>query len=62
MSRLPRLPSSDPRFSGQPADDSCLSDTASKLIDAALAFYKALKVYPTPADLINIYDKTVSKV
>lgn len=33
----------------------------SKLIDAALAFYKALKVYPTPADLINIYDKTVSK-
>ncbi|KAK4125999.1 protein import receptor MAS20 [Parathielavia appendiculata] len=32
-----------------------------KAIDAALAFYKALKVYPTPGDLINIYDKTVSK-
>ncbi|KAJ4300187.1 mitochondrial import receptor subunit tom20 [Collariella sp. IMI 366227] len=31
-------------------------------VDAALAFYKALKVYPTPGDLINIYDKTVSKV
>ncbi|KAL2127070.1 hypothetical protein VTI74DRAFT_11381 [Chaetomium olivicolor] len=30
-------------------------------LDAALAFYKALKVYPTPGDLINIYDKTVSK-
>ena len=36
--------------------------TASKALDAALAFYKALKVYPTPGDLINIYDKTVSKV
>ncbi|KAK4134105.1 protein import receptor MAS20 [Trichocladium antarcticum] len=32
-----------------------------KELDAALAFYKALKVYPTPGDLINIYDKTVSK-
>ncbi|KAK0629685.1 mitochondrial outer membrane translocase complex, subunit Tom20 domain-containing protein [Bombardia bombarda] len=33
----------------------------SKAVDAALAFYKALKVYPTPGDLIGIYDKTVSK-
>ncbi|KAI0171760.1 mitochondrial import receptor subunit tom-20 [Hypoxylon sp. FL1284] len=33
----------------------------SKTIDAALAFYKALKVYPQPRDLINIYDKTVEK-
>lgn len=33
----------------------------SKAVEAALAFYKALKVYPTPGDLINIYDKTVSK-
>ena len=32
------------------------------MIEAALHFYKALKVYPTPGDLINIYDKTVSKV
>lgn len=39
-----------------------LVDTASKALDAALAFYKALKVYPTPGDLINIYEKTVSKV
>ncbi|KAI9794351.1 MAG: hypothetical protein M1816_005420 [Peltula sp. TS41687] len=31
------------------------------LIDAALCFYKALKVYPNPRDLITIYDKTVSK-
>ncbi|KAK3391036.1 mitochondrial outer membrane translocase complex, subunit Tom20 domain-containing protein [Podospora didyma] len=30
-------------------------------IDAALAFYKALKVYPTPGDLISIYDNTVAK-
>ena len=35
---------------------------ASKTIEAALAFYKALKVYPTPKDLIDIYDKTVDKV
>lgn len=31
-------------------------------IDAALCFYKALKVYPNPRDLISIYDKTVAKV
>lgn len=31
-------------------------------LEAALAFYKALKVYPTPGDLIGIYDKTVDKV
>lgn len=35
---------------------------ASRTLEAALAFYKALKVYPTPGDLIGIYDKTVSKV
>lgn len=26
-----------------------------------MAFYKALKVYPQPKDLISIYDKTVPK-
>ena len=31
-------------------------------IEAALCFYKALKVYPQPSDLITIYDKTVPKV
>ncbi|CAL3971370.1 unnamed protein product [Diplocarpon coronariae] len=30
-------------------------------VEAALCFYKALKVYPTPSDLITIYDKTVPK-
>ena len=30
-------------------------------IDAALCFYKALKVYPQPQDLISIYDRTVPK-
>ncbi|CAJ2513523.1 Uu.00g016420.m01.CDS01 [Anthostomella pinea] len=34
---------------------------ASTTLEAALAFYKALKVYPTPGDLISIYDKTVDK-
>ncbi|RPA88036.1 protein import receptor MAS20 [Ascobolus immersus RN42] len=32
-----------------------------KVVDAALCFYKALKVYPQPKDLISIYDKTVPK-
>ncbi|KAF4627623.1 hypothetical protein G7Y89_g10530 [Cudoniella acicularis] len=30
-------------------------------LEAALCFYKALKVYPQPSDLISIYDKTVPK-
>ncbi|MCJ1324130.1 hypothetical protein MMC10_000792 [Thelotrema lepadinum] len=30
-------------------------------LEAALHFYKALKVYPQPQDLIGIYDKTVPK-
>ncbi|KAH9904132.1 mitochondrial import receptor subunit tom-20 [Xylariomycetidae sp. FL2044] len=38
-----------------------LATDPSKTLEAALAFYKALKVYPTPADLIQIYDKTVPK-
>lgn len=33
----------------------------SNQIEAAVAFYKALKVYPQPKDLISIYDKTVPK-
>ena len=33
----------------------------SSRMDAALCFYKALKVYPQPKDLISIYDKTVPK-
>lgn len=31
-------------------------------VDAALCFYRALKVYPNPDELIKIYDKTVPKV
>jgi import receptor subunit TOM20 len=38
-----------------------LGQDPSKTIESALAFYKALKVYPTPNDLISIYDKTVDK-
>lgn len=30
-------------------------------VEAAVAFYKALKVYPQPKDLIAIYDRTVPK-
>ncbi|KAI1505374.1 mitochondrial import receptor subunit tom-20 [Biscogniauxia marginata] len=38
-----------------------LAADPSRTLEAALAFYKALKVYPTPEDLITIYDKTVDK-
>ena len=31
-------------------------------VEAALCFYRALKVYPQPRELIGIYDKTVPKV
>lgn len=33
-----------------------------RYLEAALAFYRGLKVYPQPQDLIGIYDKTVPKV
>jgi mitochondrial import receptor subunit TOM20 len=36
--------------------------TGTDNVEAALCFYKALKVYPQPSDLITIYDKTVPKV
>ncbi|KAF8475759.1 mitochondrial import receptor subunit tom-20 [Kalaharituber pfeilii] len=32
-----------------------------RALDAAIAFYRALKVYPQPGELISIYDKTVPK-
>lgn len=35
---------------------------AAKKVESALAFYKGLKVYPAPGDLIKIYDSTVPKV
>lgn len=38
------------------------SHVASKAVESALAFYKGLKVYPAPGDLIKIYDSTVPKV
>jgi import receptor subunit TOM20 len=39
--------------------DSCVG---ADNVEAALCFYRALKVYPNPRELINIYDKTVPKV
>lgn len=35
---------------------------AAHAVESALAFYKGLKVYPAPGDLIKIYDSTVPKV
>lgn len=46
-----------------PDDGGFLTKTlvGSDQVEAALCFYRALKVYPQPADLIGIYDKTVPK-
>ncbi|KAF3912352.1 hypothetical protein AA313_de0206696 [Arthrobotrys entomopaga] len=38
-----------------------LSQGEGKAVDAALCFYKALRVYPDPANLLGIYEKTVPK-
>ncbi|KAK3938785.1 MAS20 protein import receptor [Diplogelasinospora grovesii] len=48
-------------FVEQVQNGEIFSQDPSKIIEAALAFYRALKVYPTPGDLISIYDKTVPK-
>ncbi|KAI1329731.1 mitochondrial import receptor subunit tom-20 [Xylariaceae sp. FL0255] len=38
-----------------------MASDPSRTLECALAFYKALKVYPAPQELIQIYDKTVDK-
>lgn len=38
-----------------------LCQEGAEAMDAALCFYRALKVYPQPRELITIYDKTVPK-
>ncbi|EYE90995.1 TOM complex receptor protein TOM20 [Aspergillus glaucus CBS 516.65] len=48
-------------FMGQVARGESLCAEGSDNVEAALCFYKALKVYPQPKDLISIYDKTVPK-
>lgn len=48
-------------FMGQVARGESLCTEGSDNVEAALCFYKALKVYPQPKDLISIYDKTVPK-
>ncbi|KAJ5584819.1 mitochondrial import receptor subunit (Tom20) [Penicillium hispanicum] len=48
-------------FMSQVAKGEGLCAEGNEQIEAALAFYKALKVYPQPKDLISIYDKTVPK-
>ncbi|KAF3072706.1 mitochondrial outer membrane translocase complex, subunit Tom20 domain-containing protein [Trichoderma afarasin] len=48
-------------FNEQVMTGEMLSQDPSKMIDSALAFYKGLKVYPAPGDLIKIYDSTVPK-
>ncbi|KAF9883839.1 hypothetical protein FE257_002730 [Aspergillus nanangensis] len=48
-------------FMGQVAKGESLCSEGADKLEAAMCFYKALKVYPQPKDLISIYDKTVPK-
>jgi import receptor subunit TOM20 len=48
-------------FNEQVMAGEVLSQDPSKKVESALAFYKGLKVYPAPGDLIKIYDSTVPK-
>ncbi|KAI9839734.1 MAG: hypothetical protein M1838_004273 [Thelocarpon superellum] len=48
-------------FMNEVAHGEVLCQDSDASIEAALCFYKALKVYPQPRDLITIYDKTVPK-
>lgn len=48
-------------FLEQVAKGEELSADPNSAIDAALHFYRGLKVYPTPKDLLKIYDQTVPK-
>lgn len=48
-------------FMQEVARGESLSGEGTDNVEAALCFYKALKVYPQPSDLITIYDKTVPK-
>ncbi|SPO05882.1 related to mitochondrial import receptor subunit tom-20 [Cephalotrichum gorgonifer] len=48
-------------FMEQVSKGEVLSSDPNSLFESAFAFYRALKVYPSPGDLIGIYDQTVSK-
>ncbi|KZZ90442.1 Protein import receptor MAS20-related protein [Moelleriella libera RCEF 2490] len=48
-------------FNEQVMTGEMLSSDPTKSVESALAFYKGLKVYPAPSDLIKIYDSTVPK-
>lgn len=48
-------------FMKEVAEGEARNGEGSDPVGAALCFYKALKVYPEPKTLINIYDNTVSK-
>ncbi|RBR17601.1 uncharacterized protein FIESC28_06425 [Fusarium coffeatum] len=45
-------------FNEQVMAGEMLSQDPTKTLESALAFYKGLKVYPAPGDLIRIYDST----
>ncbi|RYO75659.1 hypothetical protein DL766_003818 [Monosporascus sp. MC13-8B] len=51
----------DREFSSHVPASRSSGGATSRTVDAALMFYKALKVYPIPKDLVEIYDKTVDK-
>ncbi|EPE09988.1 mitochondrial import receptor subunit [Ophiostoma piceae UAMH 11346] len=48
-------------FLEQVSKGEALAADPTQTIEAAMHFYKALKVYPSPGELIRIYDQTVPK-
>ncbi|KAF2428291.1 protein import receptor MAS20 [Tothia fuscella] len=48
-------------FMEEVAEGEKLCQDDSQKMEAALCFFRALKVYPQPDELVNIYDKTVPK-
>ncbi|KAH8728771.1 mitochondrial outer membrane translocase complex, subunit Tom20 domain-containing protein [Phaeosphaeriaceae sp. PMI808] len=51
----------EPYFMQEVAQGEAMVQKGADNVEAALCFYRALKVYPAPRDLINVYDKTVPK-
>lgn len=55
------IESKEAYFMEEVAQGEMLSQAGTDNLTAALYFYRALKVYPEPSDLVNIYDKTVPR-
>lgn len=55
------LESKEAYFMEEVSKGEILSQAGMDHLETALCFYRALKVYPQPGDLVSIYDKTVPR-